>query len=485
MRRVFRLILTSLLLLPALAAAQSVELEDCRISAGPAYPSLKARCGSLSRPENPDDPESPLIDLRVVVVPALNLNPEPDPLVPLAGGPGQGAVQFYSAYVSAFEQVRRNRDILLVDQRGTGESAPMDCPVDDDLVTGEYSVDETVRFTQDCLLQLPHDPRYFTTSIAVQDLDAVREALGYPALNLYGVSYGTRVAQHYARRYPETTRSVVLDGVVPPQLPLGPDIAIESQRALDRIFARCAADPACSARFPSLLEDFDRLRSRLEAAAVIVQLQDPYTGKLESVDFGRHELAAAVRLLIYNPTTIALVPLMISDAAAGNYIPLAAQYQTTVTELSEALALGMHNSIMCSEDVPYYDDAAIDRDALEASYMGPLQLEALQAICSVWPAGPMDEGFHKPLDTDIPVLLLSGSADPITPPQYADMAAVDLANARLITNADQGHGQAAVGCMPKLMAEFVSELDPVGLRADCLSSSFVMPFFLDYSGPQP
>ena len=202
------------------ASAQDLVLEECRISAGPGHAGIKARCGTMLRPENPADPASPDIELRIAVVPALNLNPETDPVVPIAGGPGQGSVEFYAIYRGAFEPLRRNRDILLIDQRGTGASSRMDCPIDDDalLFQSEFSLDDTLQFVKDCLEDLPHDPRYFTTSVAVTDLEAVRVALGYSKLNLYGVSYGTRVAQHFARRYPDSTRTVVIDGVVPPQI---------------------------------------------------------------------------------------------------------------------------------------------------------------------------------------------------------------------------------------------------------------------------
>ena len=218
--------------------AQSLELVDCRISAGPGAPSMKARCGTMIRPLDPSGEEPGDIELRVAVVPALNLTPEPDPIVPIAGGPGQGSVEFYTTYSWAFEDVRRNRDILIVDQRGTGESSRMDCEIDDDLAEGQYSEEQTIEYTNACLKDLPHDPRFFTTSIAVTDLEAVRAALGYTVLNLYGVSYGTRVAQHFARRFPDSTRTVVIDGVVPPQLSLGPEIATESQRAVDNILSR-------------------------------------------------------------------------------------------------------------------------------------------------------------------------------------------------------------------------------------------------------
>jgi len=479
-------VLALLLACSALAQqAAALELEDCRISAGPGYPGIKARCGTLRRPLDPARPDGEQLDLRVAVVPALNLNPEPDPLVPFAGGPGAGSISFYAAYAAAFEPVRRDRDILLLDQRGTGDSARLDCPVDDDIVEGQYSDEQTRQFTQTCLDQLDHDPRYFTTSVAVADLEALRIELGYPALNLLGTSYGTRVAQHFARRYPASTRTIVLDGVVPPQLPLGPDIALEAQRAIDEIFARCAADAACRERFPEIDLDFAALRDRLEEGPVRVALADPLTGAAIEVDFGRNELAAAIRLLSYQPQTIAIIPLVIHEAANGNYLPLAAQFRMTASSLSDALALGMHNTVMCTEDIPFVDRGAVDFAALRRSYIGVLQFEALESICSIWPRGPIDADFHEPLDTDIPVLLLSGTADPITPPDYALTAMTGMRNSKAIANEHQGHGQVLAGCMPELIADFIAAADPAAVDAACMERAFVMPFFVDFSGPPP
>jgi len=476
----------SLLLCPSPPVwSQTLELSPCRITAGPAYPSIKARCGELLRPENPADAGSPDITLRVVVVPALNLTPEPDPVVPIAGGPGQSTVQFYAAAEYAFEPLRRNRDILLVDQRGTGDSAPLDCELDEDVVTGGYSPELTLELTRKCLDTLPYDPRYFTSSVAVTDLEAVRAALGYPSLNLYGVSYGTRVAQHFARRYPEVTRTIILDGVVPPQLSLGPEIATESQKAVDRVFARCVADEACNDRFPALAESFADMVAALRAEPVVVSTPDPNTGRYEETEFGSDEFAAAVRLLAYHPNTIALLPLLIHEAANGSWVPLVSQFRMTSVSLSESIFIGMHNAVICSEDAPFYDRAAIDLDGLAASYIGIVQLDAIETICSIWPAGPVDDEFKEPLETSAPVLLLSGDADPITPPRYADLAAVDLDNARHLVGKTQGHGQLAVGCMPKLLEKFVAAADPDAVDAACLERAFVMPFFLDFSGPLP
>jgi len=484
MHRILAILLIFFLTISA-THAQSLELTDCRISAGPGASSMAARCGTMTRPLDPTGAVPGEIELRVAVVPALNLRPEPDPLVPIAGGPGQGSVQFYTAYYWAFEDVRRNRDILLIDQRGTGESATMDCEFDDDILEGEYSVEVTVEYTERCLEQLPHDPRFFTTSVAVTDMEAVREALGYPALNLYGVSYGTRVAQHFARRYPDSTRTVVIDGVVPPQLSLGPEIATESQKAVDNILARCAEDDACNERFPDVAADFERVVDELRAAPVTIEVPNPSTGRPEKLEFGEGELAGAIRLLAYHPNSIALMPLLIHEAGKGNYVPLGSQFMMTMIAMTDAMSLGMHNSILCTEDVPFYDKSSIDYDGLAASYMGTFQLDALEAICSVWPAGPIDDEFKVPLATDLPVLLLSGDADPITPPRYADLAGVDLENATPLIGTHQGHGQISVGCTPQLVADFIAAADGSGLDATCLERSFVMPFFLDFSGPNP
>lgn len=467
------------------ANAAPLTLSECRISAGPGASSIEARCGTLTRPLDPSGAVPGDIELRVAVVPALNLTPEPDPLLPIAGGPGQGSVDFYTAYAWAFESVRRDRDILLIDQRGTGESATMSCEFDEDLIEGEFSTELTIEYTEQCLEQLPYDPRFFTTSVAVRDIEAVREALGYPSLNLYGVSYGSRVAQHFARRYPTSTRTVVIDGVVPPQISLGPEIATESQKAVDKILARCQEDDACNERFPDVDQTFARIVDQLKRSPVSIQVPDPSTGRLHDLDFGTGELATAIRLLAYHPNSIALIPLLVNEAGDGNFVPLGSQFMMTMIAMGDALALGMHNAVMCTEDVPFYDPDAIDYEGLEASYMGLFQLEALQAICSVWPAGPIDDGFKTPLDTDIPVLLLSGDADPITPPRYADMALVDLANATHLVGKNQGHGQVSVGCTPRLIADFIETADPLALDASCLERSFVMPYFLDFSGPSP
>ena len=478
-----------LILVSAIPAAHAeLALEECRISAGPGFPGIKARCGTFERHEDPSDETSPLLALSVAIVPALSLEPEPDPFVPIAGGPGQSTFEFYSLLARAFEEIRRTRDIVLLDQRGTGDSARMECDIGDEVVEGQLTTEETIALTEKCLAALPHKPEFFTTSVAVQDLEALRLALSSPQFNVYGASYGTRVAQHFARQHPDSTRSIVLDGVVPPQLALGAIIAVEAQNALNNIFDRCTESAACNERFPEIAEEFAALEERLNRDPVLVDLANPLSGLRETISFGDAELAAAIRLMSYSPHTVALMPLLIHEAARENYVPLAAQYLMVMDRMTDSLAIGMHNAVVCTEDAPFYDEDGADRAGLGSTYIGPLMVEALDAICSVWPAGLLDPDFKKPLSSDIPVLLLSGDADPVTPPYFGDMAAVDLGNAAHLTGRHQGHGQAATGCMPEVMARFVEtksvadeDLDP----DNCLQRRFAMPFFLDFSGPDP
>lgn len=483
--------LATLLLFGAAAsppAGAELLLEECRISAGQGTPGIKARCGTLERHEDPSDPASPLLALSVAVVPALSLEPEPDPFVPIAGGPGQSTIEFYSALSHAFEDIRRNRDIVLLDQRGTGDSAKMECDIGDEVVEGQLSTEETIALTRDCIDLLPYNPEFFTTSVAVADLEALRIALAYSQLNVYGISYGTRVAQHFARQHPDSVRSIILDGVVPPQLAFGAGIATEAQKALHNIFDRCAESAACDERFPDISADFAKLQSRLADGPIPVELSNPVSGAPDTVEFGEAELAAAIRLLSYEPRTVSLMPLLIHEAANENHAPLAAQYLMIMESLSDSLAIGMHNSVVCTEDTPFYNNDSVDNGELESTYIGPMMVEALEAICSVWPAGVIDPEFKSPLKTDKPVLLLSGDADPVTPPYFADLAAVEFENKKHLTGLHQGHGQAGTGCMPKVMGRFIESLSVADEDLDpdkCLLRRHAMPFFLNFSGPRP
>ncbi len=356
---------------------------------------------------------------------------------------------------------------------------------DDALESGEIPPVRLAALARECLATLPGRPQFYTTSIAVRDLDAVRAALGYQQVNLYGGSYGTRVAQHYARRFPERTRTVVLDGVVPPTLVLGPSIAIESQRALERVFARCAADADCNRRFPAVAEQFARLDARLRQAAVPVTLADPVTGESTRLDVTRAHLVTMARMLIYSPGTASLLPLLVHEAATrGNYAPLAAQAEMLGDELESMIAMGMHNSVACAEDAPRFA-GTVDRAALEATAIGPLMLDAMEAICAVWPRGPVDADFGEPLDSAVPALLLSGEFDPATPASYGELAAKGFGNGRHVVVPGQGHGVARLPCLQRLLRQFIADGSAARLDIACVAAIQPAPFFLSFSGSAP
>jgi pimeloyl-ACP methyl ester carboxylesterase len=460
--------------------------ESCRISDADGLMSIAAQCAKLPVPEDPDDPEGVKIQLAIAIVPAIATRADPDPVFLLAGGPGQGAIEGYAPALGAYSGIRRQRDLVLVDQRGTGGSNRLDCDMPDDaLETGELSPGQLRALAHDCLKDLPGRPQFYTTSVAVRDLEAVRAALGYERINLIGGSYGTRVAQHYARRYPERTRSIVLDAIVPPTLALVPQIAIESQRALDGVFERCADDPECNQRFPNIAEQFVRLDARLRRGPVPVTIADPVTGEARRIDVTRGHLVAMARMLTYSSRTASLIPLLVHEAATnGNYAPLAAQGEMIGDELERMIAMGMHHSVVCAEDAPRFA-GAVDRAALEKTYLGPLMLDGMQAICEVWPRGPVDPDFAEPLASKVPALLISGEFDPATPAEYGVAAAAGFAGALHVVVPGPGHGQARFNCLQKIVRRFIAAGSSADLDLACVKQIRPAPFFLSFSGTAP
>ena len=465
---------------------QSLQLEPCRISDSRGLTSVAARCGRLAVPEDPDAPEGRRIELAIAVVPAIATRAKPDPLFLLAGGPGQGARDGFVPHLGDFAGVHRERDLVLVDQRGTGGSNRLDCDMPEDVwESADISPAELRRLAQDCLAELPGRPEFYTTSIAVRDLDAARAALGYERINLFGGSYGTRVAQHYARRYPERTRTMTIDSIVPPALPLVPRIALEAQLALERVFERCRDDASCNGRFPALADQFARVDARLRSGPVRVSLADPVGGETSTVEVTRGHLVMMTRMLSYSARTAALLPLLIHEAATrGNYGPLAAQALMAGENLQRIIAMGMHHSVVCSEDAPRFE-GTVDRAALERSYLGPIMVDGMIAICEVWPRGAVDGDFHQPLRSAVPALLLSGEIDPATPSDYGAVAATGFTQHLHLVIPGQGHGQTGLPCVQRLIRQFIDRGSVDGLDAACIDDIRPAPFFLSFSGTAP
>jgi pimeloyl-ACP methyl ester carboxylesterase len=397
---------------------------------------------------------------------------------------------FYSSAAPVFARIRRRHDIILVDQRGTGRSHPLLCQFDEQQMW-DAGEEQTARVMRECraTLEKSHDLAQYTTSVAVGDLEAVRLALGYRRISFYGSSYGTRVAQHYARRYPASTEALILDGVVPPARILGTSTPLDAERSLQQLFERCRKQVACQQRFADPAQDYRELRERLMRAPVQVSMADPHSGAPRVISFSVSALAGALRLATYSDGQAALLPLALHLANHQNQFgPLASQFLLAASGYDAVLAYGMHNSVVCAEDVPFFDTAPVAREEMKDTFLGTAQIDALKALCAEWPRGAIDADLHQKLDSPVPALLLSGTADPVTPAAFGDEAALGFRYAVHLKLPDQGHGQLAQPCMDSIMAAFLDAAHRSSqprVETGCLTKIAPEPFFLDMGGPGP
>jgi len=473
-----------------------LQLKPCTIGQRrTGVPTLAAYCTRFTVPEDWGAPRGRQIDLKVAVLGASSAAPEPDPVVFLDGGPGGAASEDFPGIAPAFELLRRRHRVLLLDQRGTGGSNPLGCQDSEQGPSGRAATvapaaEATRRdlSTQSerlraCVLRLAAHaaPQFYTTSVAVRDLEALRAALGGPRLNLLGISYGTRVAQQYAHRYPQAVRTVVLDSAVPNDLALGAEQARNLEDALRALAGRCRAVADCARAYGDPYALLQRVQARLRAQPQTLTLRDPYTFAPAERQVDAAQLAQLVRFYAYNPLTAALIPYVLREAEAGRYAPLLGQTQLVVGELADHLDNGMALSVICTEDVDLLRARPQDADTL----LGNDLLENLQSACRIWPHGGRPADFHEPLRSDLPVLLLAGENDPVTPPRYALAIARALSHARVLTLRGQGHGLVGVGCVPRLLEEFVRRADAAALDVQCLQQLGSTPAFLDANGAGP
>lgn len=451
-----------------------IALTDCALSSPGVETQVDAKCGSLAVSEDPSNPQSRLIMLHVAVVQAIKRSPEPDPLFILAGGPGQSAIEVFPAISSSLFRIHEKRDIILVDQRGTGKSNPLRCldPEADETLGDE----QVIAFLQDCPKKLDADLRYYTTDIAMQDLDIVRSALGYESINLFGVSYGTRAALTYLKMYPERVRSVVLDAVVDPAFVLYADVAQDGQAALELFFTRCEADEACRSTFPDLRSEFDAILQKLEETPVEVTISHPVTGKPLEMTVTRRTFTDIIFNTLYSPDLVAMLPLAIHQAyAEENYAPLISQAYL----LDSGVYDGMFYAVACTEDAPLVSTS----DEAESIFGNNAQ--AFVEVCEAWPKGDPVPIVRSTVDSDVPVLMLSGEADPITPPRHAEQLAPSFSNSIHLIFNDMGHGNSSSQCTAKILDSFIESASVNGLETSCAESVEPPPFFVDFSGPQP
>ncbi|HET8942762.1 MAG TPA: alpha/beta hydrolase [Rudaea sp.] len=462
----------------------ALQFKSCELAQKNSGATTSAYCAPFSVPENPDKPDGRKLALRLALIKSDAVTANRDIVVYLAGGPGQSAVDTYPQMASALAPLRKHHHILVLDQRGTGKSHSLVCKSDEDADDADkLDLDKLRAHVATCLAEVEKtaDPRYYTTTIATHDVEAVRQALGSPQFDLVGVSYGTRVAQQYAMHFPKSVRSIVLDSVVPNELVLGETFAINLENALKAQFDLCKQTPACTKAFGDPYASLYKLRDRLRAQPQDYTYPDPVTFQARHKHLNAYTLAGLVRMFAYSPETAALLPLSIAQGLKGDFTPLAGQTQILSGDLSDLQENGMQISVICSEDADLIKPHPQDADTI----LGTSMSDAIKAECEIWPHGTRPKDFHEPIKTATPVLILEGELDPVTPPAYGKQVLKGLSNGRLLIAKGQGHNVIGRGCMPKLVEEFVDDLKPKTLDAKCADALGPLPAFIDFNGAAP
>jgi len=456
----------------------TAHLHPCAIAEGPP----DAYCGTYRVFENRAAASGRTIDLKIVVAPALRRDPKPDPLFIFEGGPGGGAATLASHRIPMFRRFQTDRDVVLIDQRGTGESNPLDCAADDPDEDDLSSIDEyPVQRFRSCLEKLQADAAFYTTSIAMDDVDEVRQFLGYDSINLWGGSYGTRAALVYLKQHESSVRRVVLDSVAPPDMRLPLYMARDGQRALDRLLDACEADAGgCARGYPELRATVAQLWTQL-AAKPRVSFTHPRTGKPMSLTVSQRLIATIVFQSLYTPEVAALLPQLLTDAARGNMQGLFALAFSADLPRG-AMSEGLFLSVVCAEDMPRIsaDDIAAES---AGRFIGTSMFDTRMRPCEFWPRGVVPDEYYAPVTSAKPVLLFSGEDDPVTPPSWGEAAARSLSNSRHIIVPGAGHITLMRGCVRQLVGDFLSGTSVDALGAACVQTLTRPPFFTSYTGP--
>jgi len=455
-------------------------LTPCASDDGP----IDAYCGTLTVFEDREAGTGRQIDLWIVLLPALSPSPRPDPLVFLAGGPGQGAAQLAGQIQAMFGRVQQSRDIVLVDQRGTGRSHPLDCGSDSttlrELTEG---MDASMSRLRDCLEGYDADVRLYTTDLAMDDLDDVRAHLGYERVNLYGGSYGTRAALVYLRQHGDRVRSVILDGAAPTDMRLPVFMARDAQRALDRLLADCQASAPCRDTFPGLGDRIGALLARLEQQPARVRVRHPRTHEVEDISVEAPIVAGILFRALYSPLTASIVPTLVERAEQDDYGGLFALALAGAGG-DENMSIGMQLSVLCSEDVAF-----VTRDDVAAANAGTMFGDLLMGnqldACAIWPTRALPPDYSRPIESDVPALVLSGEIDPVTPPSWGEEVVRHLSHGRHVVVPATGHGVISTPCGMRMVEAFIDAASADGLDTSCVDTLRRPPFFVTPAGPDP
>ncbi|HXI85936.1 MAG TPA: alpha/beta hydrolase [Parvularculaceae bacterium] len=463
------------------SAAPELEIASCKIEGI----DVAAECGRLYVFENRKARSGRKIPIEFVRVRATGENPAPDAVFELAGGPGENATQNAAKAIAASKTLQQ-RDLVIVDQRGTGKSNPLDCVKYDLSARPEafaemfeqrfFDVDR-FRACKDRLSQVA-DLRYYTTSLIADDIDDLRAALGYDKMTLEGGSYGTTLALEIIRRHGDHVRAAVLLGVIPPEINQTQTLARDTQDKLEKLFAACEGDGACSTAFPTFRADFQEVLEKVRAEPVNVVLPHALTHEPVEVRVHYSELVTGLRYALYSTRVSAGLPLAVEEAKAGDYRRISQFLPQVLYLIADFGSEGMWASVRCAEEFPYLDVDRARADA-EGTMLGTERIDSGEAICSFWPRGAIPDNFHEPVRSDVPVLLLAGEVDAATPPWMGELAVKTLKNGRLVIAANSSHWELPGNdCLDGIVAKFIDTASAADIDASCAAEIKRPPFIL-------
>ena len=446
----------------------------CAAEDAPATPKLSAcalpdisetaGCGMIEVPEDPDRPAGRKLSIHVAVLPATSGHALLDPIAVLMGGPGEDAIGSAAYYAGQFAALRADRDLLFVDQRGTGQSAPLHCdlfsPGDAAASLRDVFPPAAVAACEARLAQAADLTRYAYPYFA-RDLEQIRRALGYGKLNLFAGSYGTRAAQVYLRAYPDSVRTAYLGSVVPIDIASPLPFARTAQAALDRLFADCELDTACRSTYPALREEVSQLLDRLDAGQILVAVP----GQAERVPLRRGRVAEWIRAKLYRPKSSADLPWLLHRAFSGDGQPIADDMLADAQEADGALSFGLLFAITCSEDVPFIEESQVAPQTA-GTFLGDYRLRQQQAACAFWPGVTLPEGYRQPVASPVPTLFVTGDLDGGTPLWFTERVAGGFTEQATIVAHGQGHTEWS-DCLAARYAQFLRSGTVRGLETNC------------------
>jgi pimeloyl-ACP methyl ester carboxylesterase len=466
-----------------------ISLQPCEVAGAGEGVKEKVFCGSYEVFENRALKRGRKIALKIVVFPATGQDKAADPLFYIPGGPGSSATEDAPYIAQDFAKVREQRDLVFVDQRGTGGSNPLNCvffnPSDLQSYLEHWNPLEQVK---ECRQQLEAnaDLRLYVTSIAMDDLDDARAALGYKKINIYGGSYGTRAGQEYLKRHGKNVRAAILHGVSPTSQLMPRDFPQHTERALNGIIDECAADEACRAAFPNLRAEARTVLEKLQRGHVEVEVKSaPNSDKTTRVKLSRDLAGEAVRYMLYQSGAASRIPLFLHLAAQGNFTPLAESALFYRRQIVATGSNGMYLSVTCAEDLPWIKAGEGERNG-ENTFLGDYRLRQQREACALWTRGEIPKDYADPVRSSAPALILTGEWDPVTPPLYGDTAAKYLPNSLHVIVPSGGHGFGGLeglDCISKLKTDFINKGSAKGLDTSCVKGIRRKGFLLKLAEP--